>query len=42
MGTGNRAHVLAGVMISILPALLFFLFAQRFVIRGIAMSGIKG
>ncbi|HXF60701.1 MAG TPA: carbohydrate ABC transporter permease [Caldilineaceae bacterium] len=42
MGTGNRAHVLAAVMISIFPALLFFLFAQRFVIRGIAMSGIKG
>jgi multiple sugar transport system permease protein len=42
MGTGNRAHVLAGVMISILPALTFFLIAQRFVIRGIALSGIKG
>ncbi len=42
MGMGNRAHVLAGIMISILPVLLFFLFAQRFVIRGIAMTGLKG
>jgi multiple sugar transport system permease protein len=42
MGTGNRAHVLAGVMISIFPVLLFFLMAQRFVIRGIAVTGLKG
>lgn len=42
MGTGNRAHVLAGVMISIFPTLLFFLLAQRFVIRGIALTGLKG
>lgn len=41
MGTGNRAHVLAGVMISIFPTLLFFLFAQRYVIRGIALTGLK-
>ena len=42
MGMGNRAHVLAGIMISIFPVLLFFLFAQRFVIQGIAMTGLKG
>jgi multiple sugar transport system permease protein len=42
MGSGNRAHVLAGVMISIFPTLLFFLLAQRFVIRGIALTGLKG
>lgn len=42
MGTGNRAHVLAAVMISIFPTLLFFLLAQRFVIRGIALTGLKG
>lgn len=42
MGTGNRAHVLAGVMISMFPVLLFFLLAQRFVIRGIAVTGLKG
>lgn len=42
MGTGNRAHVLAGIMISIFPVLVFFLVAQRFVIRGIALTGLKG
>lgn len=42
MGTGNRAHVLAAVMMSIFPTLLFFLVAQRFVIRGIALTGLKG
>lgn len=41
MGTGNRAHVLAGIMISVFPVLIFFLFAQRFVIRGIAVTGLK-
>jgi len=41
MGTGNRAHVLAGIMISIFPILVFFLFAQRFVIKGIAITGLK-
>jgi multiple sugar transport system permease protein len=42
MGTGNRSQVLAGVMISIFPVLVFFLLAQRFVIRGIAVTGLKG
>ncbi len=42
MGTGNRAHVLAAVMISIFPTLMFFLVAQRFVIQGIAVTGLKG
>jgi len=41
MGMGNRSHVLAAIMMSILPLLLFFLFAQRFVIRGIALTGLK-
>ncbi|MBE0699548.1 MAG: carbohydrate ABC transporter permease [Anaerolineaceae bacterium] len=42
MGTGNRAQVLAGIMISVAPVLVFFLFAQRFIIQGIAISGLKG
>jgi multiple sugar transport system permease protein len=41
MGMGNRAHVLAGIMMSIFPVLVFFLLAQRFVIRGIALTGLK-
>jgi multiple sugar transport system permease protein len=42
MGTGNRSHVLAAVMIGIFPILVFFLFAQRYVIQGIAVTGLKG
>ncbi|MCS7220317.1 MAG: carbohydrate ABC transporter permease [Anaerolineae bacterium] len=42
MGMGNRSHVLAGIMMSIVPVLIFFLLAQRFVIRGIALTGLKG
>jgi multiple sugar transport system permease protein len=42
MGMGNRAHVLAGIMISILPILVIFLFAQRWIIKGTAVTGLKG
>jgi len=41
MGTGNRAHVLAGIMISVFPVLVFFLVGQRFIIQGIAVTGLK-
>jgi len=42
MGMGNRAHVLAGIMISILPILIVFLLAQRWIIKGTAITGLKG
>ena len=42
MGTGNRAHVLAGIMISVLPILIVFLLAQRWIIKGTAITGLKG
>jgi multiple sugar transport system permease protein len=42
MGTGNRAHVLAGIMISIFPILVVFLAAQRWIIKGTAITGLKG
>ena len=42
MGEGSRAHVLAAIMMSIVPVLLVYLFAQRFVLRGIALTGLKG
>ena len=42
MGEGSRAHILAAICISVLPVLVTFLFAQRFVLRGIALTGIKG
>jgi len=41
MGSGNRAHVLAGVMIGVFPVLAFFLIGQRYVIQGIAVTGLK-
>lgn len=34
--------VVAGAVLSILPILVFFLFAQRTFMRGIALSGLKG
>jgi multiple sugar transport system permease protein len=47
MGSGraelkNPAYLLAGIVISIVPVLVIFLLAQRYVIRGIALTGIKG
>ncbi|MHB8064650.1 MAG: carbohydrate ABC transporter permease [Ruminiclostridium sp.] len=41
MGSGNLSAVMAGVTLAIIPVLVIFLFAQRFFIEGIAMSGIK-
>ena len=41
-GTGSISIVLAGVALSILPILLVFLFAQRFLIEGITLTGLKG
>lgn len=34
--------VMAGTVISVVPMILVFLFAQRWVIRGVATSGLKG
>jgi len=42
MGSGSRAEVLASIMLSILPVLVFFLLAQRYVVEGIALTGLKG
>lgn len=41
-GTGSISVVLAGVALSIIPILLVFLFAQRFLIEGITLTGLKG
>jgi multiple sugar transport system permease protein len=41
MGSGNLSLVMAAMSMAILPVVLLFLVAQRFVIEGIAMSGIK-
>ena len=42
MGSGSRSEVLAAVMLSIVPVLIFFLVAQRYVVQGIALTGLKG
>ena len=39
--TGKWTLMMAGAMVSILPILLIFFFAQKYFIQGIAMSGIK-
>ena len=41
LGSGNLALVMAAMSMSVLPVILLFLLAQRMVIEGIAMSGIK-
>jgi multiple sugar transport system permease protein len=41
LGSGNLALVMAAMSMSVLPVILLFLIAQRMVIEGVAMSGIK-
>jgi multiple sugar transport system permease protein len=40
--TGNAGFVMAGATVSFVPTFVFFLFMQRWVVQGIALSGIKG
>ncbi|MFZ4658367.1 MAG: carbohydrate ABC transporter permease [Caldilineaceae bacterium] len=42
MGSGNQSEVLAGIMISIFPILMVFLLAQRWIVQGAAITGMKG
>ena len=42
MGSGNQSEVLAGIMISIFPILVVFLIAQRWIVQGAAITGMKG
>jgi multiple sugar transport system permease protein len=41
LGSGNLSLVMAAMSMAILPVILLFLLAQRLVIEGVAMSGIK-
>jgi multiple sugar transport system permease protein len=41
-GTAQWQLMMAGAMISILPILIVFVFAQRLFVQGIALTGIKG
>ena len=41
LGSGNLALVMAAMSMAVLPVILLFLLAQKLVIEGVAMSGIK-
>lgn len=41
-GSGNLSAILAGVTLAIIPVLIVFLFFQRYLIEGIALTGLKG
>jgi multiple sugar transport system permease protein len=41
LGSGNLSLVMAAMSMAVLPVILLFLLAQRLVIEGVAMSGIK-
>src|ERR1700742_4822391 len=41
LGSGNLALVMAAMSMSVLPVILIFLLAQKMVIEGVAMTGIK-
>jgi multiple sugar transport system permease protein len=42
MGTGSVSVVVAGVTIALVPIVILFVLAQRYLIEGIALTGIKG
>jgi multiple sugar transport system permease protein len=42
LGTGSISIVLAGVIVSLLPVLIVYLFGQRYLVEGIMMGGLKG
>ena len=42
LGVGNVAAIMAGVSMGILPVLLVFLLAQRYLIEGVTLTGMKG
>lgn len=42
LGAGNTSAVMAGIAISTVPVVLAFLVAQRFLIEGVTLTGIKG
>jgi multiple sugar transport system permease protein len=41
MGDGSPVQILAGVMMSVFPVLVVYLFTQRYVLQGIALTGMK-
>ena len=41
-GNPLQTVTMAGVVLYVLPLIAFFAFAQRFIVRGIVTTGIKG
>ena len=42
LNEGNEAAILAGVMLSLIPPVVFFCFGQRFLVEGMNLGGLKG
>lgn len=42
MGNGNPSAILAGVMMSIVPVLLFYISSQKYLIEGTTLGSVKG
>jgi multiple sugar transport system permease protein len=40
-GAGNVSEILAGITVSLIMPIVFYLFGQRYLIEGIALTGIK-
>lgn len=41
-GSGSIAIVLAGVILSLVPVLILYVFAQKYLVEGITLGGVKG
>jgi multiple sugar transport system permease protein len=42
LGAGNQASVIAAVILSLIPPLVFYIAGQRWLIEGISLGGLKG
>ena len=42
LGAGNQASVIAAVILSLIPPLVFYIVGQRWLIEGISLGGLKG
>ena len=41
MGTGNVSEILAGITVSLLMPIILYLFGQRYLVEGVALTGLK-
>jgi multiple sugar transport system permease protein len=41
VGSGNYSAVLAGVMLSLLPCVVIYIFGQRYLLEGLSTGGLK-